>query len=257
MTNTPILDIVEIAETQTDRYLTINAAINALETAGNGIEVDTSTGTTTVDYSNATGTPATYLGNFFFNLTGTKSGAFDMTLPDVTPVGAIAITRVFAVANTTGQTVTIQSETAGTSLTLATADSAIYFQNANVIIKISPDAASAPTIPYDIAIFQASTPITDQIIAEIEVGRAITIPDDFAGSQANIGVNATATYVIDIQKNGVDVGDVSFDTSGTPTWTTDAGAITLVAGDLLSFDGQTTVDATIANIAITIVATVD
>jgi hypothetical protein len=259
MGNTTHLDIVEVAENQTDRYLTINAAIGALEAASHGIEIDTSTGTTAIDYSNATGTPATYLGSFFFDLTGTKSGAFDMTLPDVTPTGAVAINRFFMVRNGTGQTVTIQSETAGTSVTLATGESGIFYQKANVILRLNiPEEPPAPDpMPYDAAFYVADTPITNQIIGEVMFARSCTIPDDFSGSVGYTGTNPTATFEIDIQRNGTSVGHVSFSTGGIATFVTDATTVTMSAGDRLTLVAPTTVDAAVAEIAITIAATVD
>jgi len=259
MSNTPILDIVEVAENQTDRYLTINAALNALEGASHAIETDTSTGTTTIDYTNATGTPATYLENFLFDLTGTKTGAFDMTVPSVTPTGAVAITRLFAVRNDTSQTVTIETETAGTSVTLADGEEGFFYQSANVITQINaPAVPDVVVIPYDMSMYAVETPAADDILAEIIVARAITIPASFSGSYGRVGViPTTAAFVVDINKNGSALGTASFAlTTGTVTFS-GISETSFAAGDRISFVAPTTPDAVCAEIAITLAATVD
>lgn len=253
---TPILDIVEATASQVNKVATINLMVTDLESAMNDVATDTSTGTTDVDYSIATGTPATFFENFIFRLTGTKTGAASLITPATTPVGLVATKRFFCVENETSQDITVECETAGTQVTLATGLNGLFYQEGVNIIQVAA-AEAAAAVPYDLALFQPTVPITDQIIAEFKIPRAITIADDFALSQGYTGVNPTATFVIDIQKNGTDVGDVSFTTGGVPTFTTDATTISLAAGDRLSFVAPTTVDATAANIAITIAATVD
>jgi hypothetical protein len=87
-------------------------------------------------------------------------------------------------------------------------------------------------------------------------GRAMSIPDDFAGSQAVAGVAATAETVFTIEKNGSGVGTLTFAIAGTTgTWATTAGALSLAAGDLLTITGPADNDDTLADLAITIIGT--
>jgi hypothetical protein len=85
--------------------------------------------------------------------------------------------------------------------------------------------------------------------------RGVTFADDFAGSQFADLIDPTSTAVIDIAKNGTNVGDISVSTGGVGTFTTDAGALSFVAGDEIRLIGPATADATMADLFFTLAGT--
>lgn len=247
----PILDIVELAEDQVDRYLTINAAITRLESATHGEHADASAGTA------ITLTDDEFFGHGVFRVSG-GSANFDLTTKGNTPVGLQNTNKIFVVINDdTTYDCTVESNAAGDTVVVAQGETKILFQNHDDIEVLADLSPAAPVIPYDVSFFHAATPTSAQVLAEIEFARACTIADDFSGSQGYTGVNPNATFIIDIKKNGTDFGDVSFSTGGVPTFTTDVTTESFAAGDRLSFVAPGTADTTVGNIAITIATTVD
>lgn len=89
------------------------------------------------------------------------------------------------------------------------------------------------------------------------VAVALTIPANFAGAYAHARAAATASYVISVQKNGVQIGTITFAAAGvTGTFATTSGlAQSAAAGDRITLVGQATADITIADIYFTLVGT--
>jgi len=251
---TPNLDITEVLENQTNKYLTINAAIARLEGAGQGVHVDSAAGTAIVL------TAVEFYENVLHRVSG-GSADFTLTTLGETPTGAVATERFFIVQNSdTTYDCTVQSDGAGTDVVVPQGEIVFLYQTGDDIIDVSPTVTipAAPTIPYDMAFyFSGTVDAVDQVIAHIEVARTITIPDDFSGSQAYIGTNPAATFVFDIAKNGTAVGTLSISTGGVPTFATTGTTVTMVAGDRLTISGPDPVEATGADIGITLAATVD
>jgi hypothetical protein len=82
---------------------------------------------------------------------------------------------------------------------------------------------------------------------------AFTIPANMAGSQASVGTNPAATYVLTCLKNGVSFGTITIGTSGIASFATSGGAaVTFAAGDLLTVQAPSTVDASVARVRFTI-----
>ena len=252
------LVIGEMSASQANKYLTVNNAIAALENAITSIYVDTNV----AGSSNAIAlTEAQFLGNMAFKFSG-AGAAFTVTTQGQNSLTTIT-DRIFIVWNAdTTYACTVQSDDTGTTVSIPAGGTAVLLQIGDDVTKIAETAGSIPTTavtPYDISVFNASTLTASQIIANIEVARSITIPDDFAGSQCYVGtLPSDGNWVISIAKNGSTIGNVTITTGGTITFsTTGMSAETLVAGDRLTFTGPATPDSTGANIGITIAATTD
>lgn len=84
--------------------------------------------------------------------------------------------------------------------------------------------------------------------------RACTFSAALAGSVGRASVAATAQTDFDLQKNGVSFGTMRFAISGTSATFIAASATSFAAGDVLSVVAPGTPDATLANIAATLVA---
>jgi VCBS repeat-containing protein len=92
-------------------------------------------------------------------------------------------------------------------------------------------------------------------MAKFSVTETITIPADFAGSAAHVEINPTSTFVLTVKKGTTSVGTISISTSGTFTWSTSGTPVSLASGDYLSFIAQSSVDATLANVSISVKGT--
>ena len=105
MPTSPNLGISHLASNQNQPEVTVNAAIDALDRAGNDSESLTVAGDTTV-------TAAQFNDNTLLVLGGAPAGGFNLTVPENK--------RVFVVQNDSGQTATVK--TAAATVTVAIGD---------------------------------------------------------------------------------------------------------------------------------------
>ena len=110
---------------------------------------------------------------------------------------------------------------------------------------------------YRIGFFFVDPPAADEPLMLHCFTDNVTFTDDFAGAVASVGTNATATYDIDVQKEGVSVGTISIATTGVVTFSTSGGDVSFVAGEVMEMIGATTPDATLSRVAITLIAAID
>lgn len=103
---------------------------------------------------------------------------------------------------------------------------------------------------FKLPFFFTETPDADEILGIIIADEDFTIPANFAGDQyVKVGTNPTSTYVITLKDDGTNIGTISISTAGVATFATGGGTSKAVAkGSVLQFVGQTTPDATIANV---------
>lgn len=107
---------------------------------------------------------------------------------------------------------------------------------------------------YDLPISYAGGPPTSsEIISAMVVPRAVNLSADFAGSYGYIGTNPTASFVISVQDDGVEIGTVTISTSGGFSFATVSGtAKVIAAGSRIEFVAPATTDATAAYILATL-----
>jgi hypothetical protein len=103
--------------------------------------------------------------------------------------------------------------------------------------------------------FSETAPTASQILLDWLFVEATTFADEFAGSRASVGTNPTATFNIDVRKNGSSVGTISISTGGAATFTTTGTTVSFAAGDLLTLVAPSPADATIARLRITLKGT--
>lgn len=246
MSATPILNINEVGEAQNNKYLTINNAINALAGATNDIFTEAAAGAGPV---NLTDNEATRY--FAYHFSG-GSGAFNVVFPSV--INTNNVKRIFNVVNDDATySITVKASTgAGTTVVLAPGESAIIEQNYQDMTLLASGVTAVVVKPYDIAVFIPGLTTNAQLVARIVVLRAFEFADDFAGSDAVVGTNPTATATFTIKKNGSSVGTLDISTAGAPTFTTTGTTVSFVAGDTLEIESQATADATMADISISL-----
>jgi peptidoglycan/xylan/chitin deacetylase (PgdA/CDA1 family) len=108
---------------------------------------------------------------------------------------------------------------------------------------------------HPIPFFFPGTQTNSQILAQVVMTTSLTIPSGCEGSNARAGTLPTGATTITIKKNGAAVATVLVATTGAVTFTC-AADVMLSSGDLLSVHGQATADTTLANLSLTLLATV-
>jgi hypothetical protein len=115
------------------------------------------------------------------------------------------------------------------------------------------EAAGEP--PIDLAMFIAGVHGDDALMAQMVMTRVVTLPAGLIGSQAYAQVAATAETVLDVQKNGSNVGTITFAASGQTGTFAMASETTLSAGDRLAIVNESPADATLAGVSLTFAGT--
>ena len=128
----------------------------------------------------------------------------------------------------------------------------MWVQDEDQDVIWSGSAWVAQTRVRPISCFFTSTPTSSEVLAIYVAVEPITLADDFAGSAGTCGVNPTATFTMNVQKNGVTVGTIAISTGGAFTFLTSGGAVSLVSGDVVKIVAPSSVDATVANVAATL-----
>ncbi len=107
---------------------------------------------------------------------------------------------------------------------------------------------------YDVSAFIIGTPSAQAIVFRFVAVRPVTFPDDFFGSEAQTKVTSTGTRVMDIQKNGIIVGTLTFTNAGgvDGVFVTSGGATILDVGDTIDILAPGGADATLRDVCITL-----
>lgn len=118
-----------------------------------------------------------------------------------------------------------------------------------VAIKPTPETTS----PYDIATGFYDTPTADEVIETIPVTRDILLPADLSGTQVVIGTTATASFIISVQDDAVEIATITIGTDDSVILATTGNiAKTVATGSVLTLVAPSTADDTIANVVINI-----
>jgi len=103
----------------------------------------------------------------------------------------------------------------------------------NIIVG---EAAGTSEDVYLVHLTYCETPGAQAFMGGASITHACTFPVDFDGASASVQTNPGAEYEISVQKNGVEVGTITFDTDGVATFaTTGGGTVSCVFGDDLTF----------------------
>lgn len=244
MSDSELLGIPEIAENQNNKYITHNDAIKFMERATQRPLANSSVGA-----GPWTLTTEEFTRNFAFKASG-ASGAFDIVTKG--EVGANNTKRFFVVINDdSADTATVKSDASGTTVVIPPKVTAFILQDHDDLIALGMfNTTLGMQVPYDIGAFIPGSPADEALVMQYVAPRSINFPDDFAGSVGECAVNPSSTAVFDVLKNGSSIGSVSISTGGAFTFSTTGGAVSLVAGDILSMTAPSPDDATLADISI-------
>ena len=270
------LDLAQVAAAPNQKEVTINDQAGQLDAAL------TARLTLAIDSTNARTLTSTELRrHFFFDLDPDGGDPPDAAITLTVPSG---ISRgPFAVINDTGFAVTVEitgqalapptvadGEAAlltsdGVNVRLAGGGPAVIAALGDITDVVLSGLAPGHMLrrnganqwaneetPYDLSFFLPGTYSSGALMAQVVLDRAVTFPDGLAGAQGYAGVIATTTTVLDLQKNGANVGTITFTSAGSTAAFAMSGAISFAAGDRLSIVNQDPADATLADLSLTL-----
>jgi hypothetical protein len=111
---------------------------------------------------------------------------------------------------------------------------------------------------YDLGFYYSGGPPgSSELMFKWVATRDLELAADMAGSFGDIGTNPTAQFDMDVTQDGASIGTISVATDGTFTFTTTGGtAKQIAAGEVLEIVAPAAADATAADIALTLAATI-
>jgi hypothetical protein len=239
--STPNLAIAHILQSQAQKEVTANAALDALDQAIAGLlEVDVSAGgTVTVDTAAA-------LKCKMLRLTGTLAADAELVVP--------GNRKPYFVHNASAGDFAVTVRTAagvGVSVGSSPDNTAVVYCDGTDVLAISSIVAG----PYDPAMFIPGTHASGALMAQIVFPRTVTFPAGFAGSQAYAQVPATASTTLDVQQNDGSVGSITFGAESSSATFSLAADTAFAPGDRLALVNQDPADATLADLSITLKGT--
>lgn len=135
----------------------------------------------------------------------------------------------------------------------------IYFvkNGAGVDIYVTNSTGTIVSYPLNrpiaLSAFVGGKPTASETVTLIAVPVACTLPAGLTGSIVKAGVAATASAALSLRKNGVQFGTATFAAGGTTATLAAATATTFAVGDLLAIVAPASADATLADIASTLI----
>jgi hypothetical protein len=110
----------------------------------------------------------------------------------------------------------------------------------------------AERTPFILSMFIPGTHGDGALMAQIVFDRDVAFAENFSGSEGYSQVTATAEAVLDLQKNGVNIGTITFSDAGNTATFALSGGATFAAGDRLAIVNDSPADATLADLSITL-----
>jgi hypothetical protein len=108
------------------------------------------------------------------------------------------------------------------------------------------------TTPYDMLMYFPGVPLGSALLSRLIVPRAVVFASGTSTGIASAETNATNAVTLSLTRNGTAVGTVTFASGATTGTVTIPSAFTTAAGDILRLLNQSTADATLANISVTL-----
>jgi hypothetical protein len=126
--------------------------------------------------------------------------------------------------------------------------------NAGQYVKVNDGETALEFAPpvneVELAFFTPGVLVNSQTLLAYYPTKNIELPAGLTGSVCKAGVAATGSTVLDIKKNGTNVGTLTFAAAGTTATLAMASATTFTAvTDKLSIVGPASADATLADIS--------
>lgn len=242
-----LLQVLLIAENQSDKYQTHNDGIAALEQASNAIYKNNTAGNITVSKTN-------FLRYRVFKFSG-AAAAQNLLFPSTTDTGSTVNTqREFVVWNASSFDYTVKASTGtGASYVLKTGRVGLFYLDFEDVVCMSDVAAAGGGNFIDIGLTIPGQPADAGTVLYFPAVRAFSLPTNLTGSRGACRINPTATATFAVTKNGSSIGSAAINTSGVFTFT--LTATSFVAGDILRISAPTPQDASLVDVGLTLVGT--
>lgn len=202
MTTTSNLGITHITATQNQKEVTMNAALDAFDSAlGTVLERSLNSVSTGVTM------PASTCQNAGIEFTGS---ALTAIVTVVFPTNQ----RQYVINNSTAQDIQLQTSTRtnSTGCYITSRSFVIVQHNGTNLRAVTSNNANAP---YDVgAFFNAGCSVTGQTLAQFVFTRQVQFEPNMSGSKAMLRTSATASCVFSIRKDGSEFGTISFPAGG-------------------------------------------
>lgn len=244
------LTITQLAASQNNKVVTINDANGELDAA------ITETLTVTVTSTNAaTVTQAQLQRASFIEIV--PDGVDPPTAAVTVTVGTAFKRGLFAILNSTAETVTVEVSGQGAPPAIEASDTAVLSLNGTSVQQIGSPSSGAAQVdpPLSFAAFVPGTLTSSQVLFVVASPEAVSFPSGLSGSFVSSGTAADSQAILSIQKDGIEFGTATFSAgSSSATFASTSGA-TFTAGDSLSVVGPATADPTLADVRVTLKST--
>jgi hypothetical protein len=111
------------------------------------------------------------------------------------------------------------------------------------------------TEPFDVGLHLPDLGTAGALLAEIVLARPVDFPAEFSGSTGYARIAATAETVLDVQKNGSNIGTVTFAAAASTPVFALPSVTSFAAGDRLGIVNEDPADATLAGVSLTFAGT--
>ena len=135
------------------------------------------------------------------------------------------------------------------------ADTANVYSKSEVDTALAGKASTGAAAVYDIGGFSQGKPDASSSLFRLVAARAFVLPANLTNSIAKAGTAATASTAFTIKKNGTQIGTMTFAASGTTATFTFASQVSVAVGDIIDMVAPATQDSTLADISVTLAAT--
>lgn len=235
------LNLPQMSANQAQKEVTHNDGIGALDAAiTENFEADVTAG-------NVSLTNAQFREAVHFLVSGATVAGRELTVP--------AIKHAFFVTADPGNSDPISVVRGTTSFSIEPNTTSLFYTDstANGLVQVAGGGGSTST---KIGSFFVGVPGAGDAFLKYVFTEAISIPAGMTGSQGAAAVAATAQSDFDVLKNGVSVGTIRFAASATTSTFIMGSPTSFVAGDVLDITAPNPQDATLSDIALTIVGSI-
>lgn len=234
-TETANLGLAYVQPAQANKSATVNAAFDALDAL--------LTEKTTLTFAGAAGVYAVSLAqsrrSWLIAAAGTLSAALALEWP--------ARKRLFWFHNaiTNGYDLTVRCAGHPGIVVRNGTTEILYCDGSDV-------GFAEPLKPYDFQMFYGGVPQAGEVVFRHRLARVVVLPAGLPGSQGSAGTAPTGTVALDLRKNGVSIGTVTFAAGqADPAFTLALDQILLPA-DILTLHMPGAVDPTFASFCLTL-----
>jgi hypothetical protein len=269
MSQSPILAVIEIAPTQSNKATTHNNAVRRLEAAANKPLVNTAVGAGpwTISEDNLTS-------NAVFKA-HTATANFDIIVPAT--IATVSTTRIYVIINATTFHATVKPVGFASSVTVKAGTTQFVFQSGTSVFALGAPAgltisdllstyAGKAYLPlsvngaetdveyratYEVGGYFPADPGSNQLIMQYVAGRTFKLPIGLVGSRGYFKTVPTNPMTFDIRKNGSSIGSMLFAASTAVATFTFTTLVTFSLGDRLEIIAPITVDPTALDLSFT------